>query len=67
MALRVLLLGGTSEARALAATLVHDGVDVTSSLAGRVARPRMPVGSVRIGGFGGIDRAATGVEPTSTP
>ena len=51
---RVLLLGGTSEARALAATLVHDGVDVTSSLAGRVARPRMPVGSVRVGGFGGI-------------
>jgi precorrin-6A/cobalt-precorrin-6A reductase len=52
---RVLLLGGTSEARALAATLVDDGVDVTSSLAGRVARPRLPVGSVRIGGFGGID------------
>ena len=55
MTLRVLLLGGTSEARALAAQLVDDGVDVTSSLAGRVARPRMPVGSVRIGGFGGID------------
>jgi precorrin-6A/cobalt-precorrin-6A reductase len=53
--LRVLLLGGTSEARALAAKLVHDGVNVTSSLAGRVARPRMPVGSVRIGGFGGIE------------
>ena len=53
--LRVLLLGGTSEARALAAKLVHDGVEVTSSLAGRVARPRMPVGSVRIGGFGGIE------------
>ena len=57
--LRVLLLGGTSEARALAAKLVHDGVDVTSSLAGRVARPRMPVGSVRIGGFGGIDGLRT--------
>jgi precorrin-6A/cobalt-precorrin-6A reductase len=54
-ALRVLLLGGTAEARALATKLVHDGVDVTSSLAGRVARPRMPVGSVRVGGFGGID------------
>jgi precorrin-6A/cobalt-precorrin-6A reductase len=52
--LRVLLLGGTSEARALAAKLVDDGVDVTSSLAGRVVRPRLPVGSVRIGGFGGI-------------
>jgi precorrin-6A/cobalt-precorrin-6A reductase len=52
---RVLLLGGTSEARALAARLVADGVDVTSSLAGRVARPRLPEGRVRIGGFGGVD------------
>jgi precorrin-6A/cobalt-precorrin-6A reductase len=53
--MRVLLLGGTSEARALAARLVADGIDVTSSLAGRVARPRMPEGKVRIGGFGGAD------------
>jgi precorrin-6A/cobalt-precorrin-6A reductase len=53
--MRVLLLGGTSEARALAARLVDDGVEVTSSLAGRVTRPRMPEGSVRIGGFGGVD------------
>jgi precorrin-6A/cobalt-precorrin-6A reductase len=52
---RVLLLGGTSEARALAARLVADGVDVTSSLAGRVAHPRLPEGQVRIGGFGGVD------------
>ena len=52
---RVLLLGGTSEARALAACLVTDGIDVTSSLAGRVARPRLPVGAVRIGGFGGVE------------
>jgi precorrin-6A/cobalt-precorrin-6A reductase len=55
MTRRVLLLGGTSEARALAARLVADGVDVTSSLAGRVARPRLPAGQVRIGGFGGVD------------
>jgi precorrin-6A/cobalt-precorrin-6A reductase len=53
--MRVLLLGGTSEARALAARLVADGVDVTSSLAGRVAHPRIPEGRVRIGGFGGVD------------
>ena len=53
--MRVLLLGGTSEARALAARLIADGIDVTSSLAGRVARPRMPEGTVRIGGFGGVD------------
>lgn len=49
----VLLLGGTAEARALAGLLVDDGVSVVSSLAGRVAEPRLPVGPVRIGGFGG--------------
>jgi precorrin-6A/cobalt-precorrin-6A reductase len=52
--MRVLLLGGTAEARALAAALVAAGVDVTTSLAGRVARPRLPVGDVRVGGFGGV-------------
>ncbi|MCY9783473.1 cobalt-precorrin-6A reductase [Nocardiopsis sp. EMB25] len=52
--MRLLLLGGTSEARELAALLVEAGVDVTTSLAGRVARPRLPVGAVRIGGFGGV-------------
>lgn len=52
---RVLLLGGTAEARELAALLVDAGVPVTSSLAGRVSRPRLPVGEVRIGGFGGVD------------
>lgn len=31
---------------------------VTSSLAGRVSRPRLPVGPVRIGGFGGADGLA---------
>lgn len=52
---RVLLLGGTSEARALAELLTADGVEVTTSLAGRVDDPRLPVGEVRIGGFGGVD------------
>jgi precorrin-6A/cobalt-precorrin-6A reductase len=52
---RVLLLGGTAEARALAAAL-HPDVDVVSSLAGRVPDPALPVGEVRIGGFGGVDR-----------
>lgn len=51
----VLILGGTGEARALAAALVDEGVDVESSLAGRVSEPRLPVGAVRIGGFGGPD------------
>ncbi|MEU0316696.1 cobalt-precorrin-6A reductase [Nocardioides sp. NPDC006273] len=53
--MRLLILGGTSEARELAVQLIDVGVDVTSSLAGRVARPRLPVGEVRIGGFGGVD------------
>ncbi|RDH79280.1 cobalt-precorrin-6A reductase [Mycolicibacterium moriokaense] len=52
--MRVLLLGGTSEARTLAARL-HRDVDVVSSLAGRVPDPALPVGEVRIGGFGGVD------------
>lgn len=55
MHVRVLVLGGTGEARALAARLVSGGVDVISSLAGRVSRPALPRGVVRIGGFGGVD------------
>ncbi|MDX2562553.1 cobalt-precorrin-6A reductase [Streptomyces sp. TX20-6-3] len=52
--MHILILGGTTEARALAG-LLHAGVRVTSSLAGRVASPRLPEGEVRIGGFGGVD------------
>jgi precorrin-6A/cobalt-precorrin-6A reductase len=51
---RVLLLGGTGEARELAALLVADRIEVTSSLAGRVRHPRMPLGPARVGGFGGV-------------
>jgi precorrin-6A/cobalt-precorrin-6A reductase len=51
----VLLLGGTAEARQLARLLDDAGVTFVSSLAGRVARPRLPVGEVRIGGFGGVE------------
>jgi precorrin-6A/cobalt-precorrin-6A reductase len=55
----VLILGGTGEARALAERLVaRGGLRVISSLAGRVARPRLPVGEVRIGGFGGVEGLA---------
>jgi precorrin-6A/cobalt-precorrin-6A reductase len=50
---RVLLLGGTGEARRLADALVADGVDVVSSLAGATADPLLPAGDVRVGGFGG--------------
>ncbi|MGU3499248.1 cobalt-precorrin-6A reductase [Mycobacterium sp. C31M] len=55
--MRVLLLGGTAEARALAARL-HPEIAVISSLAGRVPDPALPVGEVRIGGFGGADGLA---------
>ena len=51
----VLVLGGTAEARALALGLEAGGVRFVSSLAGRVSRPRLPVGDVRVGGFGGVD------------
>ncbi|BDM73590.1 precorrin-6A reductase [Streptomyces nigrescens] len=55
----VLILGGTTEARRLAATLAAEpALRVTSSLAGRVAAPRLPDGEVRIGGFGGPDGLA---------
>jgi precorrin-6A/cobalt-precorrin-6A reductase len=57
-AVMILLLGGTAEARALAAVLVESGVRVVSSLAGRVRDPALPVGEVRIGGFGGADGLA---------
>lgn len=52
----VLILGGTGEARELARRLVAAGVAelrVVSSLAGRVSRPALPDGEVRVGGFGG--------------
>src|ERR1700729_3748804 len=57
--LTVLVLGGTSEARALAAELDgRPGLRVISSLAGRVSRPARPAGEVRVGGFGGADGLA---------
>ncbi|MGW2413695.1 cobalt-precorrin-6A reductase [Streptomyces tubercidicus] len=84
----VLILGGTTEARRLAAGLAAGlarepvvgepvagaesvlgrgsavapapvpALRVTSSLAGRVAAPRLPAGEVRIGGFGGPEGLA---------
>ncbi|MYX25469.1 cobalt-precorrin-6A reductase [Streptomyces sp. SID8381] len=54
--MHVLILGGTAEARRLA-ELLHGvpGLELTSSLAGRVAGPRPLPGGTRIGGFGGAD------------
>lgn len=56
--MKVLLLGGTGEARELAGLLAGAGVDVVSSLAGRTTDARVPVGEVRVGGFGGADGLA---------
>ncbi|MCW2892119.1 MAG: cobalt-precorrin-6X reductase [Actinomycetia bacterium] len=56
--MRILILGGTGEAREMAAALVAAGTDVISSLAGRVRQPRLPNGPVRVGGFGGADGLA---------
>lgn len=51
---RILILGGTGEARALADGLARlPGVEVTTSLAGRTVTPRLPKGELRVGGFGG--------------
>ncbi len=53
--MKILILGGTEEARLLAERLVKMGHDVTTSLAGRTSEPLLPKGEVRIGGFGGGD------------
>ncbi|MEV0795827.1 cobalt-precorrin-6A reductase [Kribbella sp. NPDC050459] len=57
--MKVLLLGGTGEARELAGALAGvPGVEVVSSLAGRTSDTRLPVGEVRVGGFGGASGLA---------
>ncbi|MFI2436310.1 cobalt-precorrin-6A reductase [Streptomyces sp. NPDC018693] len=59
MSPHVLVLGGTTEARELAAALTaRPGVRVTTSLAGRVSRPGALDGDVRTGGFGGAEGLA---------
>ncbi|HEV8424172.1 MAG TPA: cobalt-precorrin-6A reductase [Actinomycetes bacterium] len=53
--MKLLLLGGTAEARDLAARLAGlPDLSLVSSLAGRVRDPRLPPGEVRVGGFGGV-------------
>ncbi len=55
--LRVLLLGGTAEARELSGRIAGvSGYALTLSLAGRTRSPRLPDGvPARVGGFGGED------------
>jgi precorrin-6A/cobalt-precorrin-6A reductase len=50
---RILVLGGTSDARTLAAELIAAGYETVTSLAGVTEAPVMPKGEVRVGGFGG--------------
>jgi precorrin-6A/cobalt-precorrin-6A reductase len=50
---RILILGGTWEAREIARRLVARDDDVITSLAGATASPLLPKGQVRSGGFGG--------------
>jgi precorrin-6A/cobalt-precorrin-6A reductase len=57
---RILILGGTTEARLLADRLAHrPNFFVTLSLAGRTMRPAAQRVPVRIGGFGGADGLAS--------
>ena len=59
MPLRVLILGGTTEASALARLLAGDPrFEATLSLAGRTSAPRPQPLATRIGGFGGIEGLA---------
>ncbi len=56
---RVLILGGTAEAAALARALAEDArVAATTSLAGRTRAPGELPGAVRRGGFGGAQALA---------
>ena len=54
--MRVLILGGTTEANQLVAALANDArFDAVLSYAGRTERPTPPPIPWRVGGFGGVD------------
>jgi precorrin-6A/cobalt-precorrin-6A reductase len=58
---RLLILGGTGEAAALAQFVCEkfgDRIRVTTSLAGRTERPAAVAGELRVGGFGGAPALA---------
>jgi precorrin-6A/cobalt-precorrin-6A reductase len=65
--MRVLILGGTTEARALAEALHARGDDVTTSLAGRTPTPTLP-GTVRVGSSrtDGFDAVVDATHPFAT-
>ena len=51
--MKILILGGTEEARQLADQLVLMGHEVVTSYAGKTSEPKLPQGEIRTGGFGG--------------
>ena len=51
--MKILILGGTEEARLLADQLVRMGHEVITSLVGKTSEPKLPDGEIRSGGFGG--------------
>jgi precorrin-6A/cobalt-precorrin-6A reductase len=66
MALRILILGGTSEARHLASALAHDArFDALLSFAGRTEKLADPGVPFRVGGFGGAAGLAAYLERES--
>jgi precorrin-6A/cobalt-precorrin-6A reductase len=60
----LLILGGTTEATALANLMAERGLRGTVSFAGRVDRPRRQPLPQRVGGFGGIEGLARYIRDT---
>lgn len=56
--MKVLILGGTTEASALARTLCEYSIPALFSYAGRVTAPKPQPLPTRVGGFGGVDGLA---------
>ncbi|SDO05594.1 cobalt-precorrin-6A reductase [Vreelandella arcis] len=56
--IKILILGGTSEASALASAVAKRGLPAIFSYAGRVATPKPQPLPTRIGGFGGVSGLA---------
>ncbi len=53
--MRLLILGGTIDAAELATRVAPiQGLEAITSLAGRTREPSVPLGDLRIGGFGGV-------------
>lgn len=57
MSKTILILSGTAEGFSTAQQLHNDHPDwrIISSFAGRTKNPNLPIGEIRIGGFGGVD------------